>query len=250
MEGPLYLSVVKRQPQPSGWGTPLPLLHESIADIPEKELIARVLTDSHYRHTLLSIKDLTFENAYIGREIELRRFRGELAGDVDILVVPREAPDESTAIQVKRFKAKVSIDDAHAGHPERMRALFAKGVEQANELARIGFSQVYLWIFIAVDTREQNRGRYTYDGADHRGYPDHPKGPSHRSPLDARIRNAISPAGLNLRVGLMTAEWVQPMDRAPFELGTYSGQLMRLAERACQPSELTAWLQTVAAQNG
>lgn len=37
---------------PEEWGKPMPLLHDSIAKIPEKELVARVLNDVHYRDTL------------------------------------------------------------------------------------------------------------------------------------------------------------------------------------------------------
>ena len=77
----------------------MPLLHRSIADIPEKELIDRVLTDPHYWQTLLNIKGLGCDDGRILTEVDLRGFRPDLAGDVDILVVPRGAPEESTAIQ-------------------------------------------------------------------------------------------------------------------------------------------------------
>jgi hypothetical protein len=111
-----------------------------------------------------------------------------------------------------------------------------KGVEQANESKRVGFSQVYLWVFVAIDTRERNNGRYTYDGPD--------------SLLRSRIGQAVSPIGLEETVGLMSFEWVQPIDRAPFELGTYGGHLMRLAESTTQPHELTEWLRTLAEHSG
>jgi hypothetical protein len=209
----------------------MPLLHPSIADIPEKELIARVLSDPHYRQTLLNIKGLVCDDASILTEVELRAFRRDLAGDVDILVVPRHSPEQSTAIQVKRFKAKVGLDDAHTGHPLRLGEVFEKGVRQTNDLAKIGFSQVYLWVFIAIDTREQNLGEYRYDGAD--------------SLLRSRIDHAISAAHLDGRVGLMKFEWTQPMDRPPFELGTYGGSLDRLAGTASQPDALTDRLKTL-----
>lgn len=206
----------------------MPLLHRSITEIKEKELIERVLSDPHYRRSLLNIKGLMSDDACVLREVELRHYRRDVAGDVDILVVPRSVPEESTAIQVKRFKAHVSLEDANTGHPRRLTELFTKGVQQANELVRIGFSQVYLWVFILIDTRKQNLGRYCYDGPD--------------SKLRARLDAAISSAQLAPRAGLMKFEWVQPIDRPPFDLGTHGGSLERLATSAPQRAELTKWL--------
>jgi len=116
----------------------MPLLHDSIAKIPEKELVARVLNDVHYRDTLLNIKGMATEDARILEQIELCEFRKELAGEIDILVVPKSQAEQSTAIQVKRFKAEVKMDgqgfdDAQVGHPLRFQELMAKGIAQANE---------------------------------------------------------------------------------------------------------------------
>lgn len=216
----------------------MPLLHRSIATIPEKELVAHVLNDVPYRDTLFNIKGLHTKAARVLEQIELRQFRTDLTGDVDILVVPVNQPELSTAIQVKRFKAVVTrdeqgVDDAEVGHPKRFQELMAKGVQQANETKRIGFAQVYLWIFIAIDTRARNNGWYTYDGPD--------------SLLRSRIQQAISPVALDPTVGLMEFEWVQPMDRPPFELSTHGGHVHKLAETAEQPAELTEWLRTMPA---
>jgi hypothetical protein len=106
-----------------------------------------------------------------------------------------------------------------------------KGVRQANRLEALGFAQVYLWVFVAIDTREQNSGRYTYEGAN--------------ADLRSTIENAIFTAQLHPRVGLVRFEWVQPMDRAPFELGAYGGSLKRLAEPITQRSEITAWVKSL-----
>lgn len=112
-----------------------------------------------------------------------------------------------------------------------MKENFDKGVQQANDNADLGFSQVYLWIFILIDTRTRNAGRYTYDGPDSR--------------LESIIRQAISTAPLRSRVGLMKVEWVQPMDRPAFTLGTHGASLERLAESVEQPADLTRWLSTL-----
>ena len=166
----------------------------------------------------------------------MREYRKDLAGEVDILVVPPGQPEQSTAVQVKRFKAEVRMDDqgrddSNVGHPLRFRELMAKGIDQANETKRVGFSQVYLWIFVAIDTRERNSGWYTYEGPD--------------SLLNSRIHHAISSVGLDPTVGLMMFEWCQPMDRPPFDLSTHGGHLTKLAESTPQPPDLTEWLETL-----
>jgi hypothetical protein len=129
---------------------------------------------------------------------------------------------------VKRFK--VDQKAVRTGKPNRL-GEFKTGIRQANQLVMLGFSQVYLWVFVLIDTREQNGGRLSYAG------------PS--SALRSRIDSSISPVGLDARVGLMSCEWVQPMDRAPLELGTYGGHLHRLAGRVEQSAEVTAWLRTL-----
>lgn len=236
MDRPLYIAGPPPPPQPKGpaeWGKLLHRpLHRPITDLKEQELVARVLSDPHYRHLLMNIKDLFSTNARVLREVQLRAFKSELTSDLDILVIPADAPDQSTAIQVKRFVPQDGLEYADAWRPNRMQRLFKEGIRQANETLGVGFSQVYLWVFVLIDTREQNGGRYTYDGPD--------------SALRARIQQAMSPVRLDPRVGLMDFEWVQPMDRAPFELGTYGGHLERLAENGTQPGDLTEWIRTPA----
>lgn len=239
VDQPLYIHGGRRRHRtvggPEEWGRPMPLLHRSIADIPEKELVAHVLSDSHYRATLLNIKGVVTKDARIVEQVELRLFRKDLAGEVDILVVPNEQPELSTAIQVKRLKAVVKMDElghdsAFIGHPSRFQELIAKGVEQANQTKAVGFAQVYLWVFVAIDTRPRNNGWYSYEGPD--------------SNLQGLINSAISPTGLDPDVGLMKFEWVQSMDRAPFELSTHGGSLLSLATTSEQPPDLTEWLRT------
>jgi hypothetical protein len=214
----------------------MPLLHDSIAKIAEKELVARVLNDVHYRDTLFNVKGLKTHDARVLECVELRDFQKQIAGDVDILVIPKVEPEQSTAIQVKRFEAIVRMDEegedeVQGGYPERFRKLMAKGIKQANRTKALGFAQVYLWIFVVIDTRHRNSGWYTYDGPD--------------SLLNSQIHQAISPVGLDPTIGLMQFEWCQPTDRPPFELSTHGGNLMKSAESTSQPPELTDWLRTI-----
>lgn len=214
----------------------MPLLHRSITDFREQELVAQVLNDVHYRHTLFNIKGMFTKSARILEEIPLHRLRKDLAGDIDILVIPGGQPELSTAIQVKRFEAIVrmnaeGLDEVDGGCPERFRKLMAKGIKQANRTKALGFEQVYLWIFIVIDTRHRNNGWYTYEGPD--------------SLLRSQIRQSISPVDLDPTIGLMEFDWCQPMDRPPLDLNTHGGHLRKLAETTPQPRELTDWLRTL-----
>jgi hypothetical protein len=211
----------------------MPLLHQSITEVLEPALVSKVMSDPHYRSTLLRIKGLLEGDtkAAVREGVQLREYKPELVGDIDILVIPYATPEEATAIQVKRFEVQIDVDGDDL-QLTRTAKLFRHGVRQANYAARvIGFHQVYLWVFVVVDSRKQNDGRYTYDGPD--------------GDLSSRIDRAISPVDLDPRVGLIKWDWVQPIDRAPLEFGTHGGSLSRLAQGAAQPAELTEWLKTL-----
>ena len=206
----------------------MPLLHGSITEILEKNLVSRLMSDPHQRNNLLNIRGL-MQGARVLEGIDHSRFRKELRGDVDMLVLP--SAGQATAIQVKRFKMVLGDSSQHATLLGRMERLFDEGVEQANRDADLGFSQVYLWVFACIDSREQNGGRLTYDGPN--------------STISCAIDRIVSIQHLHPRVGLMHFDWVQPMDYPPFELGTSGGHLKRVAETVEQPADLTAWLGTL-----
>jgi hypothetical protein len=233
MDRPLFIVGRRRSAQPDGWGMPMPLLHDSIARVKEAEFIRKLLNHVYYSHSIFGLKDLPIDNAAVLAQVDRGHYRAELKGDFDILVVPRDTPEQATAIQVKRLGLKVGGADQPkletiAGRAQR---LFDEGVLQTSADERLGFSQVYLWMFVLVDSREQNEGRYTYEGAS--------------VDVMSRATGPISPSRLPGRVGLMTLEWAQPMDRPPLELATSGGHLSRLAQRSTQPPELTEWLRTL-----
>jgi hypothetical protein len=205
----------------------MPLKHESIADIPEAALVDRVIRDPHWRRTLLNLKGIP-ENADAFLRVPLSRLVPRSHGDVDLLLVSPTPLCDAVAVEIKRFK--VGLAGVRAGVANKLHE-FKKGVAQANRLASLGFSQVYLWVIVVADTREQNGGRYTYKGLT----------PELRSSVNA----AISTSGLRPEVGLMQLEFVQPMDREPFELGTYGGHLMRLATPRTQDHELSERIRNV-----
>jgi len=208
----------------------MPLLHASIADIPEKELVSQVLASRFDREAVLNVKGIEERGSRILREQDLRGFRRKLSGDVDVMVVPSSGAAGTTAIEVKRFPVKLAENGEAHPRANYFEELFEKGVDQANARASLGFAQVYLWIFVAVDSRAANGGRFTYDGMS--------------SLVRARIDNAISLRRLQPGVGLMEFEWVQAIDRPPLSFGSSGSDLHRLAKSTgTQPAALTAWIE-------
>ncbi len=203
---------------------PNPPLHASLAAIPEKDLLSRLVENPLTRIDLLGIAGLP--NApEIFEAQSLRDAPGAGEGDADLLFVEPKAPDAAVAVEAKRIKVHGST--FKSGTPNKLHE-YAKAVEQANQLARVGFAQVYLYVFVVVDSREHNAGRVTYDGLT-------PK-------LRARIAADVSPRNLDARVGLVVYDLVQPMDHAPLTVGAGGIHLERLATPASQPADLTRWL--------
>jgi hypothetical protein len=56
------------------------------------------------------------------------------------------------------------MDQLRNGTPTKLRE-FSKVAQQANLVARMGFWQVYAYVVVGVDAREQNAGRNTYEGS-------------------------------------------------------------------------------------
>jgi len=206
-------------------------VYSSIADIPEARLIKLLIMDRQWHSRILGIKGIQSNSTPL-LSVPLRGLPGNPSGDIDILLVVPGRPDLATAIEVKRIK--VGAAAFQTGGPNKLRG-FKEGVRQANTLAKIGFSQVYLYIFVVVDSREQNTERISYKGLS--------------LELKSWIEQNISPRELVQRVGLMHFEFVQPMDDEPLGVGTFSGHLVRLADSMSQDPEVTAWVAQQIAAN-
>jgi hypothetical protein len=204
--------------------------HRSIADIPEKELVRLLLSDPLGRMDLLGISGIPTDGLTF-LEVDLKGAPGDFKGDVDILVCVPERSDSAIAIEVKRVK--VGANAFQSGQPNRLQG-YMEGVEQANRLARVGFSQVYLYAIVTVDSRERNAGQIGYQGLT-------PK-------LRDKIENTITTSGLDSRIGLVVFDFVQPMDYPPFTVGTGGSRLKGgLATKVLQSADLTAWVAQVIA---
>lgn len=203
---------------------PNPPLHASLADIPEKELVCRLVESPRFRENLLGIAGLPAAPLILQAE-DLSDAPGAVEGDADLLFVEPKAPEAAVAVEAKRIKVHGRAFET--ARPNKLHE-YAKAVEQANQLARIGFAQVYLYVFVVVDSREHNAGRYTFDGL--------------TPELRAVVAAVVSLKDLDPRVGLAMYDLNQPMDHPPLTTGDGGIQLERLATPAAQPPELTRWL--------
>ena len=161
--------------------------------------------------------------------VDLKGAPGNSFGDVDVLLCPLSQPQLATAISVKRIK--FGANAIRNGQPNKLREL-KKATEQANRLADVGFHLVYSFVFVAIDTREQNVGkRISFAGL----------------PVELKqfVHFAVTVQGLNPRIGLYRTEYVQPMDYEPLYTGGFHGDLVRNAEPVRQADSLTEWVSQV-----
>jgi hypothetical protein len=198
------------------------LTHSSIADIPENELVQRLL--SPVWRDMFELHGIP--RGMLDKErVLLKTAPGNFEGDADVLLCSPGRPHEVVAFEVKRIKFGRSALRP-GGKPNKL-GEFDKAVQQANRLAQVGFWQVYLYVIAVVDAREQNVGQNTYLGLS--------------SELRSLVVSVVTPKGLNARVGLGELEFTQPMDHAPLTCGTHSLHLPRLAIPSPQNNELTRW---------
>lgn len=150
---------------------------------------------------------------------------GKFKGDIDVLRCAPDHPEQAVAYQLKRIK--FGMNQIRNGTPTKLRE-YSKAAQQANLVARMGFWQVYAYIVVVVDAREQNAGKNTYQGLS--------------SKLKSLVYSAVTTQPLDKRVGLALLDFTQPMDYSPFTVGTHGLHLIRRSEPATQSQELTRWV--------
>jgi hypothetical protein len=167
--------------------------------------------------------------------IDLKGAPGHFRGDIDVLLCPRSQPELATAISVKRIK--FGANAVRNGQPNKLGEL-KKATMQANTLAEVGFHLVYSFVFVAIDTREQNvceiGQKLTFVGLSNE--------------LKQFVHNTVTVQGLNPRIGLYRTEYVQSMDDEPLSTGSFYGFLARNAEPVQQADSLTEWVSQVMLQ--
>jgi len=95
------------------------------------------------------------------------------------------------------MRIKVGQNAFVTGQPNLLTKL-PKLRQQANLLAEIGFSQTYCYVFVVVDSRQNNNGEFRYDGLDRK--------------LREKLESIDLLSDLDERVGVMRFEMVQPVD--------------------------------------
>lgn len=201
--------------------------HHSLADVPEGELVRRLLADAHWRSRLLGLHGIpTDANDY--PEVLLDDLG---KGDVDILVVNPSRPEFATAVQAKRIK--VAAQTFQTGKPNGLVAV-AELHRQTNLLIELGFWQVLSCAIVAVDSRTNNQGEYRYDGL--------------TTELRTTIDDSLTTEGLHQDAGFIRFELVQPIDHYPLGAGTFSIRLLRAPTVRPQPANVTKWVSRVVAE--
>ena len=209
------------------------LKHPSLTKLPESALIAQLLSDPHWRQRTIGIHGIPSHVASY-QNVPLDGLPGDPEGDIDVLLVPPGSPEFSIAIQAKRVKVGdgTLLDNQN---PNKLNDL-SELHRQTEIVLAAGFSQVYAFIFVVVDSRMHNGGELSYAGMTR-----------HWSTF---VESAISNVQLDERVGLMHIELVQPLDDRPLGAGTYSGRVRRLAHQSSQPAVVTSWVANVVRHRG
>lgn len=197
--------------------------YESLAEIPESELVRRLLSDSHWRERVLRIHGIP-NGVRDFQEIKLAGLDAE--GDVDILAVDPATPHLATAIQVKRVRVSEK-SFAAGGSPNKLKEVL-KLNRQSSLLVKLGFWQVFAFVFIVVDSRVRNQGRYSFDGL--------------TTELRIKIEQGITMEGLAARAGCVVYELTQPMEDQPLGTGTFFGHILRMPTCSPQSAEVTKWV--------
>jgi hypothetical protein len=200
------------------------LIHDSIADISEDQLVERLFSDPVWGSDFFELAGMPRGMANRQRVL-LNTAPGDFKGDIDVLLCDPDHPEQSVAYQIKRIK--FGINQIRNGTPSKLQE-YKKVAQQANLLAQMGFWQVYANVVVVVDAREQNSGRLTYAGLS--------------AELKTLVDSAISLDLLKERVGLGILDFTQPMDYKPFTVGTHGLTLRRLSTPAVQSQDLTKWV--------
>jgi hypothetical protein len=199
------------------------MVYESLAAIPEGDLVRRLLSDSHWRERILRLHGIPDGVKYFP-EVELDGLGAE--GDVDILAVDPTTPHLATAVQVKRVRVSEK-SFAKDGKPNKLNEI-SKLNRQASLLVELGFWQVFAFVFVVVDSRIRNVGQYAFDGL--------------TSELRTKIEQGISTEGLDARAGCIVYEFTQPMEDHPLNTGTFWGHIVRMPTCALQSPAVTKWV--------
>ena len=201
--------------------------HDSIADIHEGKLVKYLLAVPYWRQWMFGHYGIPSDPIYRDM-VSLNTVPGGLPrqGDIDVLLCGQGRFEEAVAYQVKRVK--VSLAQLQAKTPGKLRGI-QKGIQQANDLATLGFWKVYLYIFALIDARQLNLlgdDRIHFNEINHK--------------IELAINSSLQT--LQSRIGVFTVELVQTTDSHPMTFDHSHGHLRRPGAPLTQRYELTKWV--------
>lgn len=210
---------------------PTDSVHNSLAEIPENRLVDRIVTDRLWGREFFHLYGMP--TGMVSRQcVPLAGAPGDIEGDIDVLFCAPDIPERAVAYQIKRIK--FGVNQLRNGIPSKLKE-FKKLAQQTNLISRMGFWQVYAYLVVVVDAREQNAGdqkagKLTFHGLS--------------SELQSQVDSAVSSASalFDGRVGIGLMQFEQTMDSEPFTVGTHGLQIRRFCEAARQGEELTNWV--------
>lgn len=207
------------------------LAHGSLAEIPEHELVDRIVNDVLWGREFFMFHGMP--SGMVSKQcVSLTSAPGNPKGDIDVLFCAPDLPHQSVAYQAKRVK--LGIDQLRNGTPNKLKE-FEKLAQQTNMISRMGFWQVYADIIVVADAREQNADAQRAEKLTFQGLP---------SELRSLLFSAVSSAIplFDSRVGIGVMEFTQTMDSEPFTVGNHGLHVRRFCEPAPQSEELTKWV--------
>jgi hypothetical protein len=210
------------------------LIHDSLAEIPENELVDRIVTDRLWGREFFVFHGMP--SGMVSRQcVSLTSAPGNAKGDIDVLFCAPDLAQQAVAYQIKRVK--FGINQLRNGTPSKLQE-FKKLAQQTNLISRMGFWQVYADFIVVADAREQNAGAQVTGNLTFQGL---------SSELQSLLSSAVSSAIplFDSRIGIGVMQFIQTMDSEPFTVGTHGLHLRRFCEPAPQSEALTKWVAEV-----
>jgi hypothetical protein len=162
---------------------------------------------------------------------------GRKPGDIDVLIVDPQLPQESVAIECKRVKIRVIAEGAH--HVNLFEHVL-EGVHQANALREFGFFQTYLCVIAVVDASAQQEWNIPNRGLD-------PAATHHYGEHKTLARFIAFPGReeLHKEIGILLLEVIQPTGGSITELPSLGICVHHPAtpqtQRSCLTNKLAAY---------
>lgn len=202
---------------------PRPKSDKRLISLKEKELVKMILSNPDRKEMLMDYALLMNPKDYdVFAEVQHGiAHPNECPGDVDIIAIPKNAPQKSVAFEVKKVKVTVHEDGTETVNRDNQ--IEEKGVHQANGLLEKGFYKVFLIVLMVTDGQHKTDKSipFRYGEQIHKLY----------------TSNRYT--GLNPNVGILIVELTEPTE-ASYEFSlSYGVHLHKDAVASDQPIELT-----------